>query len=226
MKKAFTLIEILIVISILTILIAIVFPIFKSIKVNSYETKSLSNLRQIGLAWKMYSEDYDDMMMRFFYEDEFVYWFGDKNKSILSPYVNIRQLKDPGMSFYKINYSDFWPGYGYNGVYLSCCDNDYNIIDVNYNQINNHSNTIVFSTNAGIFKVNKIEGLYPIALIYPPSYGLPSVHGRYNEKAPVLWADLHASSKKIKYFKKNNSYNVGFLDMDNDPNTDELFDLQ
>jgi len=60
-KKAFTLIELLVVIAIIAILAAILFPVFAQAKSAAKKAGSLSNLKQFGLASKMYSNDYDDM---------------------------------------------------------------------------------------------------------------------------------------------------------------------
>jgi len=60
-SKAFTLIELLVVIAIIAILAAILFPVFAQAKVAAKKASDLSNLKQIGLAGLMYTNDYDDV---------------------------------------------------------------------------------------------------------------------------------------------------------------------
>jgi prepilin-type N-terminal cleavage/methylation domain-containing protein/prepilin-type processing-associated H-X9-DG protein len=59
-RKAFTLIELLVVIAIIAILAAILFPVFAQAKAAAKSIASLSNLKQIGTAFKMYEGDVDD----------------------------------------------------------------------------------------------------------------------------------------------------------------------
>lgn len=60
MRKAFTLIEVLVVIAIVSLLAAILFPVFTQAKEAAKRTSCLSNANQVGLGFVMYCTDYDD----------------------------------------------------------------------------------------------------------------------------------------------------------------------
>ncbi len=60
MQKGFTLIELLVVIAIISILAAILFPVFARARENARRASCMSNLKQIGLGFMMYTQDYDE----------------------------------------------------------------------------------------------------------------------------------------------------------------------
>ena len=120
-RKGFTLIELLTVIGIVSILAAMIFPVFQSVREAGRRTACLSNLRNLGMACSLYSQDNDD-----FYPlggDPFDlktnYWktVGGKDwllvsqmkpiNVVLQPYVNSQNAwrcpSDSGFSSYQLN---------------------------------------------------------------------------------------------------------------------------
>ena len=60
-KKGFTLIELLVVIAIIAILAAILFPVFAAAREKARQTSCASNLKQLGLGFMQYVQDYDEL---------------------------------------------------------------------------------------------------------------------------------------------------------------------
>jgi len=85
MRKGFTLIELLVVIAIIAILAAILFPVFAKAREKARTASCNSNLKQIGLGLIMYSQDYDEQLIRYYAND---YIWMEK----IMPYVKNQQL--------------------------------------------------------------------------------------------------------------------------------------
>jgi len=61
-RRGFTLIELLVVIAVITILAAILFPVFARARESGRRAACLSNLHQLDLAFLQYTQDYDEML--------------------------------------------------------------------------------------------------------------------------------------------------------------------
>lgn len=87
-RRAFTLIELLVVIAIIAILAAILFPVFTRAKESAKLTQSLSQIKQIGTAFHIYSANFDD---RFITVERSVYDYCNPRAGDavvrLSPYI-------------------------------------------------------------------------------------------------------------------------------------------
>ena len=61
-SRGFTLIELIVVLAVIAILMAMVFPMYTTISERAKATKDMSNLRQIGMAAQLYMNDSDGML--------------------------------------------------------------------------------------------------------------------------------------------------------------------
>jgi prepilin-type N-terminal cleavage/methylation domain-containing protein len=83
-KRAFTLLELLVVIAIIAILAAILFPVFAQAKEAAKKTTCASNLKQMGIAMFLYQSDHDDAYPN---TSESNLWIGRKYRWPLMPYM-------------------------------------------------------------------------------------------------------------------------------------------
>lgn len=61
-RRGFTLIEVLIVITIIAIIAALLFPVFSAAREKARQASCASNMRQLGMAFLMYAQDYAEML--------------------------------------------------------------------------------------------------------------------------------------------------------------------
>ncbi len=106
-KLAFTIIEILIVLLILGVLIAILVPVISSSLKKSKESACLSNIKQVGLAMKLYLQDNDDLYPP--------YGAGESEK-ILGYVVKKANVSSCPIVTTKENDSKFVPGFASNAL--------------------------------------------------------------------------------------------------------------
>ncbi len=120
--RGFTLIELLVVIAIIAILAAILFPVFAKAREKARQASCISNLKQIGLALKMYCQDYDDVNTRMYFGGPVVLrWH-----QTVEPYIkNADMFRCPTASQLVDQFSGLYMCYGMNsfnfdpGVYPS-----------------------------------------------------------------------------------------------------------
>jgi prepilin-type N-terminal cleavage/methylation domain-containing protein/prepilin-type processing-associated H-X9-DG protein len=250
-RAAFTLIELLVVVAIIAILAAILFPVFARAKEAAKKTQSLSNLKQIGLAWMMYGTDYDDTCMRVRIDGigKWYYFWGSwdgavlrESEGLLFPYTKSKGVQQDPSFDPSLRTAVGLTGYGYNYAYLSPSDFlpptwDEVARPVNYSQIGQVADTVAFASCARInnwsYANPTLEGN---AYLDPPSFNYPTFHGRHDGMGNIVWVDGHAKSRKPVFRQGAFGYgfnaadftprNLGEIDKDGDSATDELFDLE
>lgn len=129
--RGFTLIELLIVLAIVTILGAILYPAFASAREKARQAFCKSNLHQIGLAETMYVQDYDNEALPYYVgaqtPNSYFTWWGHEYLSptsytmsggLLEPYMKSAPLQACPSFKDSISSSIGVSGYGYNVDYL------------------------------------------------------------------------------------------------------------
>lgn len=128
--RAFTLIELLLVIAILAILAALLFPVFAQARGQARQTRCLSNCRQIGQSLMMYTADYDDWMIQGYNGTNAGSSLDGRETrwpNLLLPYVKNTQIYSCPESTLKmippsstLPLSNFDGAYALNGAYTIC----------------------------------------------------------------------------------------------------------
>lgn len=209
-NRAFTLIELLVVIAIIAILAAILFPVFAQAREKARQATCQSNLKQIGAAVQMYSQDYDETLPNSGTGPD-----GGDDTGILQPYT--KQLFGQGIwrcpSHAKFEPANGWTSsYGYNFEYLLVAGPDYP--HSGYNGFNNSgvplsflahpADTLCFmdqTVPAGNTKLWSYV-IRPGDAANADGFGRPDF--RHSGQANVLYCDTHVKIARTAFVSLTN----------------------
>jgi prepilin-type N-terminal cleavage/methylation domain-containing protein/prepilin-type processing-associated H-X9-DG protein len=227
-KKAFTLVELLVVMAVIALLISILIPALGVARSQGKAVVCKNNLRQLVLANTGYAIENNNCFVLAapdIWTTNNQRWHGiranndsqfDWHKSPLISYIAGGGVKEctQKVNFRKgspwdFNYEDGCGGYGYNMAYIGSRIWERNIAEsckkpVRDFEIASTTKTIMFADCA----MAQADGGTPYYLEYsfaePPlnggGYAWPSIHFRHRGKANVGWVDGHISSEVMNDF--------------------------
>lgn len=227
--KGFTLIELLVVIAIISILAAILFPVFARARENARAASCLSNVKQMGLAIAMYKQDYDGKYPFARWKGGVDHWYDH----FLGPYIKNKQVQIcPSNSSWYIGYSyNIAFGYDIGTTDQSSSTNSYCGVDIPVYggvpdaMINNPSQSVVLLDASLAYYHVTIDSGYSdssarsvIDTFFAPrsttpnpdsflatNYNHPGA-GVHNGGANALYADGHAKRRKLDFYFDHTIY--------------------
>lgn len=222
MRRAFTLLELLVVIAVTALLAALLFPVFAGARDRARQTACVSNLRQLALANQMYASDADGHYVPaaqdlFFRNNR--RWFGVRGRTgrfqpadgPLVPYLRDGGLLRRCLSFQtRVGFELGAGGYVYNyvahgsrvwrlGFVATAFDSS-----LRESEIARPSEVVMFAD--GALDIGDSEGwLAEYTFLEPPPAVSdrieralrldPSVHFRHHDRADAVFTDGHAASR-------------------------------
>ncbi len=216
--NGFTLIELLIVIAIISILAAILFPVFAQARERARSASCLSNLKQVGIGWLMYAQDYDERLPKSQTHlvssspIQYQYWHGletyvpgsiynyvsDYTQGLIYPYTKSGQVLqcpslkgEAGRSSYGISSEAYYYAEG------TLPGGGANYTGVPLAAIQVPGETVMLADTGSWSSSKGIVS--PDMFVNAPSISVPTTHGRHQNRTNVLWMDGHVKSRSIGF---------------------------
>lgn len=225
MKRAFTLLEVLVVVAIIAVLAALLLPVVAQALEHGRATECLSNLRALAAANFAYVAEHDGQFVPAQDAANLVRWHGtrtsgtqtfDPTKGPLAPYLGGegRVKICPTLAHVLTGSKSFETGaggYGYNAAYIGGIPGDPFTAERS-GRVEHPATTVMFTDTAFPRSTGLQE--YPfsepwVSEYEPGQYGGPlnaSVHFRHLGRANVAWCDGHATSELPTQLDGKNGY--------------------
>lgn len=211
-RAAFTLLELLVTIAILSILAALLFPALARGKEKARQAICITNLRQLGVAGQLYWDDHDGQAFRyrsFATNNGDLYWFGwlergsegtrqfDRAPGALAPYLAGRGVEtcpslDYHLARFKLKATGAAYGYGYNLLLSKPLSQP----ALNINHLHAPASVALLGDAAQVntFQAPASPEHPMLEEFYYISTNEPTTHFRHSRRAEVLFCDTHVEA--------------------------------
>lgn len=226
MRRAFTLIEMLVVAAVVALLVAILLPSLARARAEGRRAQCLANLKQLGLATSMYLDENRDYFWKYYVDSAQpfgrLWWFGfepdgpgtkrgrplDKSRGMLARHL---RSTDDGLQCPVFPYDDglYFPkfaarsaSYGYNLLLSTASPSGTGSVTRRRSEFRNQTAGVFVFADGIHFDFNPgfNEGHYIQYQANPASLLAKSGYGhfRHNGRAQVLFMDAHADGQILR----------------------------
>ena len=215
--RAFSLVELLVVIAVIAIVAALLLPALSQSKAATRRIACVNNLRQLGLAAQMYWADHEEDSFRYISgvtNGGTIYWFGwiepwipgnegrrafDARMGALFPYLQGRGVEicsalNYNSSLFKLKATGASYGYGYN-VFLSA---PMNLPPINMAKVIRPSDIVLLADAAQVndFQEPASPDNPLLEEFYYVNDSEPTAHFRHQRTANAVFCDGHVEQEK------------------------------
>ncbi len=218
-RYGFTLIELLVVIAIIALLAAILFPVFAQAREKARQTTCQSNLRQCGIAFLAYVEDYEECFPLIGYETTAAPYYVNWH-DLINPYTKNTDICLCQSSLIPPTDSNGTPStdFGYNSFYLNSLQTDFSNADtaagVSIGTVQTPTETVLLTdAEASMESYCGPDGKY----LLPPSLPNAACWGRpavlHSRGVNVEWLDTHVKWMPVGRFYKDQTPADRYFDL-------------
>jgi prepilin-type N-terminal cleavage/methylation domain-containing protein/prepilin-type processing-associated H-X9-DG protein len=208
-RAAFTLIEVMVVVVIVGMLAAIIFPVFAKARGAAMKTSCVSNLKELALASMIYEQDHDETIFPYGYNlgPKYLTWWGDlmtgdAEDGLLYPYTKSNRIRGcpSALNLPTGTPHTYTMGYGVNfRLFYNYPPNSppFGFIAIGLSEVEEPTQT-VFMADSARWDTEQKLAVGTAWLIGDSWY--THLHGRHvGDMANVAWMDGHVNSEHISF---------------------------